>query len=99
MRSIGVALLNLLLALLAGLVTIAAPCTLPVLPILLGASVGQNSRTRPAFIALGFVTSFTVVALLLSTALLLIGSTLRSVALNWRPRVLNGLGRKEKFCE
>lgn len=60
-------LLDLLLALLAGVVTIAAPCTLPVLPILLGASVGQDSKTRPAFIALGFVASFTVVALLLSS--------------------------------
>lgn len=60
-------MLNLLLALLAGVVTIAAPCTLPVLPILLGASVGQHSKTRPAFIALGFVASFTAVALLLGS--------------------------------
>lgn len=57
---------NLLLAGLAGVVTIAAPCTLPVLPILLGASVGQTSRLRPAFIAAGFVMSFTIVALALS---------------------------------
>jgi cytochrome c biogenesis protein CcdA len=59
-------MLNLILALLAGVVTIAAPCTLPVLPILLGASVGQTSKARPAFIALGFVVSFAAVALLLS---------------------------------
>ena len=39
-------MLNLVLALLAGVVTIAAPCTLPVLPILLGASVGQTGRVR-----------------------------------------------------
>ena len=57
---------NLVLALLAGLVTIAAPCTLPVLPILLGASVGHTSKARPALIALGFVVSFSAVALLLS---------------------------------
>ena len=57
---------NLVLALLAGVVTIAAPCTLPVLPILLGASVGHSGRTRPAMIALGFVISFSAVALLLS---------------------------------
>lgn len=56
---------NLLLAALAGVVTIAAPCTLPVLPILLGASVGQTSRLRPAFIAAGFVISFAIVALAL----------------------------------
>src|SRR5580765_7558549 len=59
-------MLNLVLALLAGVVTIAAPCTLPVLPILLGASVGHTSRARPAMIALGFVMSFSTVALLLS---------------------------------
>src|SRR3979490_1244641 len=59
-------MLNLVLALLAGVVTVAAPCTLPMLPILLGASVGQTSRARPAMIALGFVISFSAVALLLS---------------------------------
>src|SRR4051812_41919705 len=58
-------MINLILALLAGIVTIAAPCTLPVLPILLGASVGHSSRARPALIALGFVLSFAAVALLL----------------------------------
>jgi cytochrome c-type biogenesis protein len=57
---------NLVLALLAGAITIAAPCTLPMLPILLGASVGQTSKARPAMIALGFVLSFSAVALLLS---------------------------------
>jgi cytochrome c-type biogenesis protein len=57
---------NLLLALLAGVVTVAAPCTLPVLPILLGASVGQTGKARPAMIALGFVTSFSTAALFLS---------------------------------
>jgi cytochrome c biogenesis protein CcdA len=59
-------MLNVFLALLAGVVTIAAPCTLPMLPILLGASLGHTSRTRPAFIAVGFVSSFSAVALLLS---------------------------------
>jgi cytochrome c-type biogenesis protein len=59
-------MLNLVLALLAGIVTIAAPCTLPVLPILLGASVGHTGKARPAMIALGFVVSFSAVALLLS---------------------------------
>ena len=59
-------MLNLVLALLAGVVTVAAPCTLPMLPILLGASIGQTSKVRPAMIALGFVMSFSMVALLLS---------------------------------
>jgi cytochrome c-type biogenesis protein len=57
---------NLILALLAGVVTVAAPCTLPMLPILLGASMGQTGKARPAMIALGFVLSFSAAALLLS---------------------------------
>ena len=59
-------MLNLILALLAGVVTVVAPCTLPMLPILLGASVGQTGKARPAMIALGFVISFSAAALLLS---------------------------------
>jgi cytochrome c-type biogenesis protein len=58
-------MLNLILALLAGLATIAAPCTLPMLPILVGASVGQTGKIRPAMIALGFVVSFSAAALAL----------------------------------
>jgi len=57
---------NVVLALLAGVVTVAAPCTLPMLPILLGASVGQTGKLRPAMIALGFVISFSSTALALS---------------------------------
>lgn len=58
-------MLELLFAILAGILTIAAPCTLPMLPILLGASIGRSSQLRPAMIALGFVVSFSAVALLL----------------------------------
>ena len=58
-------MLDLIFALLAGILTIAAPCTLPVLPILLGASIGRAGYSRPAMIALGFVISFSATALLL----------------------------------
>jgi cytochrome c biogenesis protein CcdA len=58
-------MLEFLFAILAGILTIAAPCTLPMLPILLGASIGRTSQLRPAMIALGFVVSFSAVALLL----------------------------------
>ena len=64
-------MLNLVLALLAGIVTVAAPCTLPMLPILLGASVGQTGKLRPAMIALGFVISFSATALALSAITLI----------------------------
>ncbi len=59
-------MLDLVFALLAGVITIAAPCTLPMLPVLLGASVGQTGKARPVMIALGFVLSFSMVALTLS---------------------------------
>jgi cytochrome c-type biogenesis protein len=59
---------DLLLALFAGMLTIAAPCTLPVLPILLGASIARRAGARPALIAAGFVVSFAFVALALNAA-------------------------------
>jgi cytochrome c-type biogenesis protein len=72
-----------LLALLAGVLTIAAPCTLPVLPALLGASVGRSGRARPAFVTLGFVISFAGVAIVFSTITQVLGidqNTLRKAA-------------------
>ncbi len=74
---------DLLLALLAGVVTIAAPCTFPVLPILLGASIGQRGRIRPALIALGFVISFAFVALALNAI---------ATAFQFDPEVLRNAG-------
>jgi cytochrome c-type biogenesis protein len=52
-----------LLALAAGALTVAAPCVLPMLPVVLGASVGQRKATRPLFIALGFASAFCVASL------------------------------------
>ena len=77
-------MVTLLFALLAGIVTVAAPCTLPVLPILFGASIGQTSKARPVFIALGFVASFTVAAIVFSTITQIVGidpDRLRTVAI------------------
>lgn len=51
-------MLDLPLAFLAGVLTVAAPCVLPMLPILLGTAVGQGSRARPLLIVLGFVLTF-----------------------------------------
>ncbi len=77
-------MLQILFAILAGVLTIGAPCILPLLPILLGASVGQQSKTRPLFIVLGFVLTFAAIGLILSfvtTHLGLSPQTLRSVAI------------------
>jgi len=59
-------MIQILFAFLAGILTIAAPCILPTLPILLGASVGQKSKQRPLLIVAGFVVSFAAVSLILS---------------------------------
>jgi cytochrome c-type biogenesis protein len=77
-------MVTLVFALLAGIVTVAAPCTLPVLPILFGASIGQTRKARPVFIALGFVASFTVVAIVFSAITQIVGidaDRLRTVAI------------------
>jgi cytochrome c biogenesis protein CcdA len=58
-------LLEAPLAFLAGLLTIASPCVLPVLPIVLGSAV-KGPRTRPLFIVLGFVLSFATLGMMLS---------------------------------
>lgn len=55
-----------LLALGAGVLTVAAPCVLPMLPVVLGASVGRRHPARPVFVALGFALTFAVVALVFS---------------------------------
>jgi cytochrome c-type biogenesis protein len=74
---------DLLLALFAGILTIAAPCTLPVLPILLGASIGRRAGAWPAFVAAGFVASFAFVALALNAV---------ATALHFDPDVLRTAG-------
>ena len=55
---------ELALALGAGVATVASPCILPMLPIVIGASAGQTDRRRPLFIVIGFVSCFVGVTLL-----------------------------------
>lgn len=57
-------MIQLLLALLAGCATIASPCVLPMLPILLSSAIGASGRARPLLIVLGFVAAFSAGALL-----------------------------------
>jgi len=59
-------MLQVLFAFGAGVLTVGAPCILPVLPIVLAGTVGEKSRTRPLFIALGFIVTFTLAGLLVS---------------------------------
>ncbi len=54
-----------LFAFFSGIVTVASPCVLPVLPFLLSGTIG--GRARPYGIIAGFVASFTIFTLFLST--------------------------------
>jgi cytochrome c-type biogenesis protein len=70
-------LTTIFFAFVSGLVTVASPCVLPVLPFLLSGAIG--GRSRPYGIITGFVLSFTLVTLFVSS---LVG------ALNLSPDVL-----------
>ena len=83
------------LALLGGVLTIASPCVLPILPIVLGGTLHQrtdNRRdTRPLFIVAGFVIAFAALGMLLASAsqhVVLAHETLRHAGL----AILAGLG-------
>ena len=58
-------------AFLAGIVTILSPCILPVLPIVLSGSVG--GRSRPYGVITGFVVSFSLFTLVLSSLVQILG--------------------------
>lgn len=55
-------MLDIALAFAAGAATIAAPCVLPMLPIVLGVSAGYRDPVRPLLIAIGFAATFSSVA-------------------------------------
>ena len=77
-------MIEIALAFAAGTLTVAAPCILPMLPILLGASIGQQNRSRPIFIVAGFILAFSAFALLFgvfSTVLGLSHQNLRQISI------------------
>jgi cytochrome c biogenesis protein CcdA len=77
-------MIQILFAFLAGILTIAAPCILPMLPIILGASVGQKNKLRPLFIVIGFIVSFAAASLLLSALITHLGlsqNLIRNIAI------------------
>ena len=59
-------LINTPIALLAGMLTIASPCVLPLLPVLLGTSLERPDRMRPLFVVSGFVLAFAGLGIALS---------------------------------
>ncbi len=57
---------TLALAFLAGVLSILNPCTLPILPVVLGAAVSEH-RAGPLFLAAGLAVSFTAIGLFVAT--------------------------------
>jgi cytochrome c biogenesis protein CcdA/thiol-disulfide isomerase/thioredoxin len=75
----------IIFAFIAGIVTILSPCILPILPIILSTSVDLNHRnkSKPYGVVLGFVLSFTLFTLFLSSIVKSLGisaNSLRTVA-------------------
>ena len=68
------------LAFFAGILTVAAPRSLPVLPALLGVSLGQRDKARPALITTGFVLAFTAAAVFFSVTTQIAGITNTALA-------------------
>lgn len=62
----------ILFAFLAGVVTIASPCILPILPLVLSAGLGEGKR-KPFGVVVGFIASFTFFTLALAALVRLTG--------------------------
>jgi cytochrome c-type biogenesis protein len=76
--------LDLPIAFFAGILTIASPCVLPLLPILLGTSVERAHPLRPLFVVAGFVLAFAGLGIalsLLSRSVPFIHETIRSASI------------------
>lgn len=63
----------------AGVATVASPCVLPLLPLLLGMTAGQTSRWRPLTIVTGFVLSFVALALVFGASAQVLGLSPQTV--------------------
>ena len=70
----------LIVSFLAGMLSVLAPCVLPVLPIILGSSLGVKKRYRPLVIILstGFFITFFTVLLKVSSSLVAIPQSFRT---------------------
>ncbi len=62
----------LLLSFIAGVLTVLAPCILPLLPVIIGGSVADNRVMRPVVITLSLAVSIVLFTLLLKASTLLI---------------------------
>lgn len=61
-----------ILSFLAGILTVLAPCVLPLLPVIVGSSVSGNNKLKPYLVILGLLFSITLFTILLKASTLLI---------------------------
>lgn len=93
-------MLLLIISFIAGLLTVLAPCVLPVLPVIIGGSVGGDSkqRLRPYVIGVSLALSIIVFTLILKVSTVLVN--LSPNVLNWLSGgLLVGLGIVTVFPE
>lgn len=93
-------MLLLLISFIAGILTILAPCVLPLLPVIIGGSIGGNKKDkfRPYVIGASLAISVILFTLLLKVSTLLVG--LSSNALDWiSGSLLVALGLVSAFPE
>jgi cytochrome c-type biogenesis protein len=62
----------ILLSFFAGVLTVLAPCVLPLLPVIIGSSSLSKNKFKPYFVTLGLILSITLFTLLLKASTLLI---------------------------
>jgi len=62
----------LILSFLAGVLTVLAPCVLPLLPVIIGGSLGSKNKWRPILITSGLLISLVLFTILLKASTLLI---------------------------
>ena len=62
----------ILLAFIAGVLTVLAPCVLPLLPVIIGSSVGTKDKAKPYLVTAGLVISISLFTLLLKASTLLL---------------------------
>ena len=62
----------IIIAFLAGILTILAPCVITLLPVILGGSLGEQDKKKPLIVALSLGASVFIVTLLLKASTLLI---------------------------
>jgi cytochrome c-type biogenesis protein len=61
-----------ILSFVSGVLTVLAPCVLPLLPIIIGSSISGKDKSKPYLVTLGLVISITLFTILLKASTLLI---------------------------